>query len=287
MNNLLIVDYNSLFIRLATGLYASNKDRYGMDLIRSAIMTDLRNSINGVNAKDVVFTMEGDRNQYWKKDVYPHYKFNRTIKRDTGIDFSEVIYPFLEALSIEIKNELPFPMLRNIRCESDDIIASIVFHKNTVYDKIFILTMDSDFEQLVHKYSNVYTGFPDSIKREFTLNKLKNENMIHKIIKGSPKDFIPNAYSDDEFLYIRAIDETVEGRQKSVTKKILEQIGEKPKMKEILEVFPHFKRNYSLMAMINIPEDVQKENCLFFDMALSEVDENKNLTDYLTKYKIQ
>lgn len=157
---------------------------------------------------EIVIALEGG--SYWRKEIYPHYKGNRTYSKEIyNIDFEAYINPTINEIIEAIQNNLPYKCVRVFGAEGDDVIATLTKYKSKKGEKVLILSEDKDFKQLL-KYENVSMFKP--IHKEFlTYNPIdidlhKQELLLH-IILGDKADNIPHIkryseFSDNFILYL-------------------------------------------------------------------------------------
>lgn len=285
--NILIIDFNSMFMTLINSMYKARKNDLDVPSVMSSLCMNILDAINFSNAYQVAITFEGSRNKNWKLDIYKHYKYNRTTKTYKDGDLTmDMILEYLNPITSELTNRSPFITVRNPSCESDDVIASIVMNWHDNYNRIYILSKDSDFDQLTSKYQNVHRIYPD-YKGGCNVFDIDNEDMRHKIIKGSKKEFLPNALMPDDYLYEQSLLPVAERKnQTAISKKSLAELPSKISLEDLSLQYKYFERNYKVMAMINIPKDIQSQNLSLFNESLMDKHNLMRYEDYLKQYII-
>jgi len=138
-NNLVLIDSLNLAFRWKHkgGTFASN-------------MLETINSFKrSYNARDVIVAGEGG--SAWRKAIYPEYKANRKAKVDTMSDqdkedWDNFIQEYSKAMDLV---GIVYPFIRFDGIEADDIIAWYAQNATDIYDHIWIISTDKDFDQLI------------------------------------------------------------------------------------------------------------------------------------------
>jgi len=122
-----------------------------------------------------------DSSPYWRHDVFPDYKANRTdsILRDCVRSAIEVFKSQHQRFCIEVNG-----------CEADDIMYALSQRDK---GRLTLISMDGDLHQLVNHRVNIYHPRQrtflkplSSVQRDFQL--------FVKCIRGDRSDNIPSAY---------------------------------------------------------------------------------------------
>ena len=186
---MLLYDTNNLAIRI---LFAIPEIYNGGDvnwkfwkfvffdkIYKSMFYKDFRNQSNKV-------VLAVDANTNWRKLTWKRYKENRKISRDKAdFDWSIFFNEYTNFLN-EIKDYIPFMVMKCEYCEADDIIAVL----GKQYGGIVIST-DEDFKQLTS--NNNIKLFNPTMKKFIKLNENEVEEFIKmKSLNGQKKDFILN-----------------------------------------------------------------------------------------------
>jgi 5'-3' exonuclease len=131
-----------------------------------------------------------DGKHYWRKDVFPLYKWKRSEdKKNSEFDWN-VIYSIVDKIRDEIRLNMPYKSILIDRLEADDIIG--VLSKNYHEEGIMIISNDKDFFQL-QRYKGVkqYRPHDEKIYTE-------SDPLIYlkeMIIRGDKDDGVPNILS--------------------------------------------------------------------------------------------
>jgi 5'-3' exonuclease len=249
---MIIFDYQQIAISNLMEQIGSSKSSVDETLVRHMILNSLRTYVKKFRAShgpDIVIAC--DNRNYWRRDIYPHYKAGRKKARaSSGHDWSS-IFDSLNKIREELKEYSPYKVLDIDGAEADDVIGVLV-QKFAATEPIMILSSDKDFAQL-QRYPNVEQYSPilkKYIKEPFPLVQLKQ-----LIIRGDKSDGIPNILSSDD-VFITG------GRQKPITEnKIIAWLNQDPKEFCNDDMLRNFSRNEVMIDLTKIPESL-KENII-------------------------
>lgn len=250
-------------------------------LIRHMVL----NTIRSLNIKfkkeygDLVIAC--DDRKYWRREIFPYYKANRKKARDASdIDWNAV-FEALNRIRDEIKDYLPYRVIRVDGAEADDVIGTICHEHGKVLcsasdEKILILSGDKDFIQL-QKYGNVEQY--DPVRKKYIKNTDPEKYLYEHIIRGDGGDGIPNFLSSDNCFVVGE-------RQKSVSSKKLE-VWLKQEPEEFCNdmMLRNYNRNKQLIDLTFIPSWVK-------DNVMNEYESQKNksrqhIFNYFIKFKLK
>ena len=185
-----------------------------------------------------------DGPQTWRRDYFPNYKASRRKSRkDDGRDWKSIFESF-NTVRNEINDNMPYLSLYHNKAEGDDIIGILVKHLSMTdpMEKVMIVSSDHDFIQL-HQYPMVEQYSP--LKQQ-KVHGDAEDSLHEKIYKGDAGDGVPNVFSpDDQFVKEDA------GRQKSITKKLLEEWKSNPPTD--INILRNIERNKTLVDLSMIP----------------------------------
>ena len=244
---MILFDYSGISFAAALEHLTSTRDEPSTDLLRHLVL----NSIRAVTARhkgtfgpEVVIAMDG-RN-YWRKNVFPHYKYKRKEQRESsGQDWSKV-FELLEPLKTEFPASLPYRTIRLDGVEADDIIGILTI-KYAPHEPILIVSSDKDFIQL-HTYGTRVVQYSPA-KKTMIGKTHPQEYLKELILTGDKGDGIPNILSAD--------DTFVKGtRQKPMTQKRLAEMMEQPVSALSSDLLRNYKRNEQLIDLSKIPDSV-------------------------------
>lgn len=267
-----------MFSNLMMHLSYTKDDIVNEEMLRHMILNSLRSYRTKFHKDYGELVICCDAQNYWRRKIFPHYKSNRKKSRDaSGLDWN-LLFDSLNKIRDEIREHLPYKVIRIDTCEADDIIASIC-HKYGRFlgddEKILIISGDKDFGQL-QKYSNVYQYAPVQ-KKMIAINNPESFRKEH-IMLGDRSDGVPNFISDDDTFIENK-------RQKPLRRdKISEWIYMDPEQFCNGEMLRGYKRNQMLIDLGKIPEDLQNECIKQFDFA--ECNDRSKIFDYFIKNRL-
>jgi 5'-3' exonuclease len=127
-------------------------DTIDVDYVRNQYINRLQNySAHFYNYGSVILCF--DNNNYWRKDVFPYYKYSRKEDRKKStIDWSK-IFNDINMIKQALKNT-SYSVMEVDGAEADDIIAVISKHEYINNTSTMIISGDKDFVQLL-KYPTV------------------------------------------------------------------------------------------------------------------------------------
>lgn len=241
---MILCDMNQIIL---SNIFALTKKSEDIDknLIRHVTLNSIRLFRNKF-AKDYgEMVLVFDAGNYWRKDLFEHYKATRKIKQNQSETDWSAIFNMIHEVKEEIEENLPYKVMTVARAEADDIIAYLA-KTNHQNEPVVIISSDKDFQQL-QKYPGVKQFSPRTKKMVVCSNP--QEFLNDHIIRGDSSDGIPNILSDADCFV------NPDKRQKPLTKKVLSAIlddiafNEAPKNYE-----DNWERNKSIIDMDSIPE---------------------------------
>jgi len=211
------------------------------------------NSIYGAlykidNVREVILAI--DDSQPWRKVYFPRYKESRKKRReDTDIDW-QILYNILEKYALEMKEKLPFKVLKVSRAEADDVIA-ILSMEVIDRDKV-IISNDEDFQQLCSGKTKLY----NPSKKEYIECEDTEGFIVKKSLLGQPKDDIFNIKTPSDW----GLTPDTEGKRKpgygvAALEKTM-KFGWQEWLKEN-KLEENFKRNRILIDFRMIPKPIR------------------------------
>lgn len=243
---MLLIDFSQIVYQdFLMQLYTTGKDG-DKKAIRNFVterIIKFKNQFN-VENRDVVVCI--DSKNYWRKDLFPFYKQNRT--KQAGID-TELYFNHVGEVLKEMKQDLPFTFLKIDRCEADDIIAVLCYRLNGLHD-LTIISTDHDYLQLqTHCKVKQY----DQVRKKYITIDSEKYCLFSHIVRAGD-DGIPNILSDaDTFV-------NPEKRQTQLREKILTEWKKHginaPEKYCDNKMYERFKQNQSLIDMTMIPDAI-------------------------------
>ena len=267
---MIIIDYSQLIIAGALS-FKSDFDKgksanKQIDIMRHTIIsTILADKVRfGKEYGDVVLAVD-DRN-YWRREIFPHYKANRKKHRESSNTDWTAIFEIGKQLRAELSEVMPWKFVVAAGAEADDVIAVLTKYTQTndlvgggLYggepQRVLIKSSDGDFGQL-HKFDNVRQWSPLTKKY---VAKYSKTDLLEKIMTGDTGDGVPNIKSADDFF----VNEDT-ARQRSITAKLKEQAFTQLSKFNAFEFIDfgdstmnrNFDRNRSLIDFDYIPKNI-------------------------------
>jgi hypothetical protein len=247
---MILVDYNQVAISNLMEQIGSSKTSIDESLVRHMILNTIRTYVKKFkesHGPEVVIAC--DNKNYWRREIYPHYKSNRKKAREASGHDWNTIFECLNKIRDELRDHSPYKVISVDTCEADDVIATLV-QKYSSTQKIMILSSDKDFAQL-QRYTNVEQYSP--ILKKYIKEPLPLLQLKQLIIRGDKGDGIPNILSADD-VFVSG------GRQKPITEtKIIGWMNQEAKDFCNEEMFRNFSRNEMLIDLTKIPERLANE----------------------------
>lgn len=182
MKPVLLVDGNNYFIRavFSSAVSSETETEVKYELWKYLTFDHLLRFIYKFKAKEVIIAVDGT--DIWRKIAYKQYKANRAkVRADSDFDWVE-FFKMYNLYLADLKDHLPFKILKLKYCEADDIIAVLAKRLNNVV----ILSVDSDYTQLTEDHIKVYSP----LKKAY-LDKNPDFVIMHSL-QGLKKDNIQN-----------------------------------------------------------------------------------------------
>lgn len=246
---MILFDYNQVAISNLMEQIGSSKTTVDESLVRHMILNTIRTYVKKYKAShgpEVIIAC--DNKNYWRRDIFPHYKAGRKKAREaSGHDWA-TIFDCLGKIKQELKDYSPYKVVEVDTCEADDIIATLV-QKYSAHEKVMILSSDKDFAQL-QRFPNVEQYSP--ILKKQIKEPLPTLQLKQLIIRGDKGDGIPNILSSDD-CFVTAT------RQKPITEaKIINWMNQSAEDFCNEDMLRNFKRNEMLIDLTKIPESLKQ-----------------------------
>ena len=256
---MILVDYNQVAISNLMEQIGSSKTSIDESLVRHMILNTIRTYVKKFkesHGPEVVIAC--DNKNYWRREIYPHYKSNRKKARDASGHDWNTIFECLNKIRDELRDHSPYKVISVDTCEADDVIATLV-QKYSSTQKIMILSSDKDFAQL-QRYTNVEQYSP--ILKKYIKEPLPLLQLKQLIIRGDKGDGIPNILSADD-VFVSG------GRQKPITEaKIIGWMNQEAKEFCNEDMLRNFSRNEMLIDLMKIPERLANEILHTYESAI-------------------
>jgi DNA polymerase-1 len=239
---IILIDGLNLFFRNFSMLNMVNSDGVHVGGL-GGFLRSLGALIHQIEPTSAYIIFDGVGSSTNRKNLLPEYKSGRNLRRITNWEVFDNLEDEDDAKIdqitriIQYLKTLPVKTISIDKVEADDIIAHLcVILPEQEKDKIFIVSSDKDFLQLINKNTIVYRP----IEREFY-----TENTVKEKFKMSPSNFI--------------IYKTLMGDNSDKIAGV-KGLGEK----KLIKLFPELKeRDLSLEDIYNICESKYKENIIY------------------------
>ncbi len=247
---MIIFDFNQVAISNLMEQIGSSKTAVDESLVRHMILNTIRTYVKKFkesHGPEVVIAC--DNKNYWRREIYPHYKAGRKKAREASGHDWNTIFECLNKIRDELKQYSPYKVVEVETCEADDIIATLA-QKFSATQRIMILSSDKDFAQL-QRYPNVEQYSP--ILKKFIKEPLPLMQLKQLIIRGDKGDGIPNILSADD-CFVTAT------RQKPITEtKIIGWMNQEAKDFCNEDMLRNYSRNETLIDLTKIPDRLTTE----------------------------
>lgn len=247
---MIIVDFNGVVV----GQILQMKDQVTEDLVRHTILNTLRMYSHKYKNEYGELTICCD-SRSWRKGYFPEYKANRKKTKDANKEQFENMYKIMDKVLEEIKENLPYKVVRVQGAEADDIIAVMIKETQEFnqFDDVMLISGDKDFVQL-HKYGNVKQYSP--ITKKFITDDNSERTLFDHILKGDLSDGVPNILSPDDIFITEGV------RQTPLSKKKIDAFWEsKDDLKSAMseDQYRNYVRNKMMISLDEIPAKVEED----------------------------
>ncbi len=262
-DRVLLIDGLNLFFRNFAMLKFINDEGVHVGGL-GGFLRSLGSLINYINPTSVYVIFDGVGSTVNRRNLLPEYKENRNITRITNWEVFDNLEEENQSKVDQITRLihyvqcLPVKTISLNKLEADDIIAHLSFKLSTDYNsRVFIVSSDKDFLQLVNKNIAVYRP----IEREVFLPKavlekygvLASNFILYKVLLGDSSDKVGGVKGLGDKKLLKYFPELA---QRPLT---LDDIFDicKPKIKEhviysrILFEENNLRRNYKVMDLHN------------------------------------
>ena len=175
-------------------LHMTKKDEPEGSMVRHMILNSLRMYRTKFKEEYGELVLCYDSKHYWRRDIFPLYKYNRKKGREESDKNWDSIFEVLNQIRDELKEFFPYKFLEVYGAEADDIIAVLCGELQYDNGNTLIVSGDKDFIQL-QKYKNVSQYSP--ITKKFVNGEDPKRYLQEHILKGDSSDGIPNVLSPD------------------------------------------------------------------------------------------
>jgi hypothetical protein len=190
---MLMLDFSSLFIQAAFGLRKRGLI-YSKDHLRSTFLSRLF-AINRRFSKYGKLHIFTDSGKYWRAEIFAGYKKKRAERRlQDGVDW-DTLRGLQEAIIDEMRENLPFAVVRIDAMEADDLIALACRFYAQANKRHLIISSDKDLTQLL-RASNISQWSVG--KRSFL--QFDPHAFKAQLLRGDSSDSVPSIYCGEGYL---------------------------------------------------------------------------------------
>jgi len=276
---MILVDLNQVLIsNLMAQTRGQGDVKPNEEMIRHMVMNSLRGFNQKFRNKYGNMVLCSDAGNTWRRDIFPQYKYKRKKDRSESSFDWDNIFDILTRIKNELKENFPYVMMYEEKCEADDIIAILTkyYHQD---EKIMIVSGDKDFIQLqwyknVEQYAPIqkkYVGFDEE-----GIRLDAKEFLLEQIMKGDRSDGIPNILSPDDCFVTGE-------KQKPMTKKRLEEYSCIDNHTD--EIRTNWLRNSKLIDLNQIPQVY--EDAIINSYRSYKVNDRNKLLTYFIENKLK
>lgn len=210
--------------------------------------------VQGVN--EVVLAMDDRRS--WRKLYWTKYKANRKDSRDKldldAIGGWEGYYDMYEGFLQEIKETMPFKVIKCADTEADDVIGVLCLDKPNDF---YVISNDKDFLQLSGKNVTIY----NPLKKTHVEHPNPELFLVEECMKGQAKDNIWNVKTPLDWPESKR----KPGFGDKAFEKVLSYAGGYKKWLTDEGLVDRFEFNRNLMDFSRIPEEIRKRVARDYD----------------------
>ena len=272
---MILVDLNQVLI---SNLMAQTRGQPDIttaneDMIRHMVINSLRGFNVKFKSKYGNMVLCSDAGDPWRRDIFPHYKYSRKKGREESTFDWDNIFNIITNIKNEIKENFPYVVMYNEKCEADDIIATLV--KYYYQDEpIMIVSGDKDFIQL-QQYKNVQQYAP--IQKQMVGEDIDPKQfLLEQILKGDRSDGVPNILSEDDVFVTGE-------KQKPMTKKRIEEFSNKSNHTDYIG--KNWSRNENLIDLTKIPKVY--EDAIINSFRSYKINDRSKLLTYFIENKLK
>ena len=254
---MILVDMNQISVaNVMMHLHMTKNTKPDIAMVRHMILNSLRMYRSKFHEKYGEVILCYDSKHYWRRDVFPLYKYSRKKGRETSSHDWDSIFEVLNVIKQELKDYFPYKHLEVLGAEADDIIAVLCGELEFDNGKTLIVSGDKDFIQL-QKYKNVTQYSP--ITKKYVNGEDPQRYLAEHILRGDTSDGIPNVLSPDH-TFEQGLRQRPLGKKKVASWLDDEhpELGKLP-IEDMLpndEVIRNFQRNKKLIDLDQSPPEL-------------------------------
>lgn len=281
---MLIVDLSQVMISNLHAQIGRHSIEVDEDLLRHMILNKLRSIYVKFRDEYGEMVIACDSANNWRKAVFPYYKASRRASQEKSLLDWNSIFNSLNNIRDEIKEYLPYRVIRVENSEADDVIAALVFQfgRQLGGSPILIVSGDKDFKQL-QKFANVDQY--DPVHKRWLKASDPEEFLYEHIMTGDQGDGIPNFLSPDD-TFVTGV------RQKKLYKEKMRawvrELLEDKKPEDVFsseEQIRNFYRNAKLIDLQQVPDSIREKTLAEYE---SEAGKGRSkIFNYFIKYRLK
>lgn len=280
---MILLDYSQIAIGAIFSMqkeFNSSSEEKKVNIIRNVILSTIKYYKKAYSKKYGELVIACDGKDYWRKQLFPHYKAARKKNRENSDMDWDFIFRVLNTIRDELRDNFPYKVIHLDEIEADDIIATLVNETAEFgnFQENMIISSDKDFKQL-HKLGNV-KQFSPILKKLIKAESAKAlaEARIEHIVKGDKGDGIPNIFSADD-VFVSG------GRQTPVsTKRLLEFFEMGANACRSDDERRNWDRNCQLIDFDRIPQRIRDTILNSYETQKPKGDK-MSIMNYLIKHK--
>ena len=250
-HRLILLDFSQIVLANISVLVARN-EVLEEKMLRHMILNSIRSNRKKFKDKYGEMVICCDGANIWRKKVFPYYKANRKKSREASKMDWKYIFEVLDKVRDEIKEHMPYAVVRVEGAEGDDVIATLASEWSIEginnLNNILIVSGDKDFVQL-QKFKNVDQF--DPVNKKFVKSFNPERSLRELVIRGDVGDGVPNFLSQDNSLAMGI-------RQKPiVSKKLAEWLDNDPETFCDEDMLRNFRRNEMMIDLSKTPSEIK------------------------------
>ena len=191
---MILFDFSQIVVSAAVDYALKTGEEIDAGLLRHIALNNILTLKDKLNkyADEVVLCLDG-RN-YWRKEVFPHYKQNRKKSHEKDRFDWNGFYKHFNTIKQEFTENLPYKVVEVEGAEADDIIAVLCKVYGNQRD-VVIVSSDKDFLQIQQNIASRVKQY-SPFHRKFLTPENKEYSLFEHIVRGDAGDGIPNILSD-------------------------------------------------------------------------------------------
>tara|TARA_B110000977_G_scaffold156035_1_gene198519 strand:- start:1250 stop:1963 length:714 start_codon:yes stop_codon:yes gene_type:complete len=177
------------FIDLKNICWHIYRKRQTITRVKYAFISVIKRVIDSHKSNKLLFIREGSKKHRWQTFSKSEHKQTNINREKFYLVYIDILNNTIPYLQKKYNNNCEITVLRNKKCEADDIIGMLtLYYLNNEKSKITILSNDKDFYQLVNKQVTVdgLNNDLDFVNTKFEAVKWKKH--FNRAIKDKDKN---------------------------------------------------------------------------------------------------